>query len=36
MTENARRLRAMEADRRERERNDLVDMDDVLNGRHGG
>lgn len=35
MTENARRLKALEADRREREKNDLVSMSDVLNGRHG-
>lgn len=35
MSENARRLRALEAVQQEREANDLVDMDDVLNGRHG-
>ena len=34
-TEHARRIAALRREMDERERNDLVDMDDVLEGRHG-
>ena len=34
-TEHARRIAAMRREMDERERNDLVDWTDVLEGRHG-